>query len=493
MTSLRNESPGMRNEGPGTKARHGLLGFVRRRPVLTGVLFLVLLGAGYFATRGGGEQAGAPIIAEATRSDVENVVTAVGNLQPLTFVDVGAQVSGQLQTIHVVAGDEVEKGHLLAEIDATVQGARVESDRAQLQNLRAQLADRQAQLKLATAQAERQERLKADNATSIEAYDSAQAALQSAEAQVRATQAQIQQSESTLRGNEATLGYSRIFAPIAGTVSSITAKQGQTLNANQQAPTILQIADLRVMTVSTQVSEADVQRLRIGMPAYFTTLGNPERRWPGNLRQVLPTPQVVNNVVMYTALFDVKNPDKELMTQMTAQVFFVLESAPDAIVIPVAAVRYTDRPARGGRGNNVPAPQAVAPPASADAPGRGEAPMAAENGGRRGNGAGSAGGAGGRRGEGRGAGGRGAAGRGAGPRIRPAVVTVVDEAGNQSERAITVGVTDRIRIQVVSGLEEGEQVVTGTETRNEGGNGGRGGGGGGFGGGFGGRGFGGAP
>ena len=119
--------------------------------------------------------------------------------------------------------------------------------------------------------------------------------------------------------------------------------------------------------------------------------------------------------------------------------------------------------------------------------------MAAENGGRRGNGAGSAGGAGGRRGEGRGAGGRGAAGRGAGPRIRPAVVTVVDEAGNQSERAITVGVTDRIRIQVVSGLEEGEQVVTGTETRNEGGNGGRGGGGGGFGGGFGGRGFGGAP
>lgn len=472
----------------GKRAGGGIVGFVRRRPVLVGILLLALIGTAYFATRGTEEQAGEAIIVEAERGDVENVVTAVGSLQPLNFVDVGAQVSGQLETLHVIAGDEVTKGQLLAEIDATVQSARVESGQAQLQNLRAQLADRQAQLKLAQSQADRQERLKADNATSIEAYDSAQASLQSAEAQVRATQAQIQQSESTMRGDQATLGYSRIFAPIAGTVSSITAKQGQTLNANQQAPTILQIADLTTMMVSTQVSEADIPRLRIGMPAYFTTLGNPDRRWPGKLRQILPTPQVVNNVVMYTAQFDVANPDRQLMTQMTAQVFFVLDEARNAVTVPVSAVRYTDRGAgrangaaqRGARTAEAGTPEArTAETRTADAaPANAGAARGERVRNRQGN--------------------QGNEGEGDAPqrpRGRPAVVTVVAEDGTQSERNVVAGVTDRIKVEIISGLEEGEQVVAGTLARNENGNnnnnnnGGRGG----FGGpgGFQGRGFGG--
>lgn len=481
----------------------GIVGFVRRQPVLIGVVLLALIGAGYFATRSTEEQTGEVIIVEAERGDVENVVTAVGSLQPLTFVDVGAQVSGQLETLHVIAGDEVTKGQLLAEIDATVQSARVESGQAQLQNLRAQLADRQAQMQLAKSQADRQERLKADNATSIEAYDSAKSSLQSAEAQVRATQAQIQQSESTMRGDQATLGYSRIFAPIAGTVSSVTAKQGQTLNANQQAPTILQIADLSTMMVSTQVSEADIPRLRIGMPAYFTTLGNPNRRWPGTLRQILPTPQVVNNVVMYTAQFDVANPDRQLMTQMTAQVFFVLDEARNAVTVPVSAVKYADRGAgrangaaqRGARAEGAGTPEtATAGPART---------RTADNGAGA-NAAGAPNGAGAGRGERfrnrQGAGGDAPRGGGAPqrPRGRPAVVTVVAENGTQSERNVVAGVTDRIKVEIISGLEEGERVVAGTLARNQNNNNNRnnnnGGPPGGFGGppgGFGGRGFGG--
>ena len=90
------------------------------------------------------------------------------------------------------------------------------------------------------------------------------------------------------------------------------------------------------MTVSTQVSEADVSSLKIGMDAYFTTLGAGNRRWTGKLRQILPTPTVVNNVVLYTALFDVANPDRELMPQMSAQVFFVLAGAYDAVTVPVS-------------------------------------------------------------------------------------------------------------------------------------------------------------
>jgi macrolide-specific efflux system membrane fusion protein len=461
--------------------------FVRRNPVLMGVLAVAILGgAAYVLTRGGEEAQGEQIIVEAERGDVENVITAVGNLQPLNFVDVGAQVSGQLEILHVIAGQEVQKGQLLAEIDATVQQARVESDRAQLQNQRAQLADRQAQLQLAKAQAERQGRLRAENATSQEAFDSAEAALVSAEAQVRSTMAQIQQQESVLRGNEATLGYSKIYAPIAGTVSSITAKQGQTLNANQSAPTVLQIADLSIMTVSAQVSEADVPNLYQGMDTYFTTLGNPGRRWSGKLRQIMPTPQVVNNVVMYTALFDVENPGRELMTQMTAQVFFVMTASYDVVTVPVSAVRYTDRGGAGGRAARVRDNQGGGDAVAVDA--GGDQAQAGPRGGRDG----EAQREGGDRAEARAQGQSRAFGAANARRQRPGIITVVHEDGTQEEREVVLGVTDRINVEVVSGIAEGEQVVAGELVDNEDDDDDRDRGRGGFGG-FGGRGFGGAP
>jgi membrane fusion protein, macrolide-specific efflux system len=100
--------------------------------------------------------------------------------------------------------------------------------------------------------------------------------------------------------------------------------------------------------VWTQVSEADVPKLKLGMPAYFTTLGNPDRRWYGKLQQIQPTPTITNNVVLYTATFDVANPRNELMTQMTAQVFFVTASAHDVVTVPVSAL-HKGRGRAGGR------------------------------------------------------------------------------------------------------------------------------------------------
>ncbi len=287
------------------------------------------------------------VTATVERGDVEDVVTALGNLQPRDYVDVGAQVSGQLKQIRVAIGDSVKQGDLLAEIDPRILLARVEVGRAQLLSLRAQRKEAQARLELAQQQFQRQQALLRDDATSEDAYQASQAALRVAEAAVDALDAQILQAESTLKGDETTLGYTRIYAPMDGTVMSLTARQGQTLNANQQAPVILRIGDLSTMTVWTQVSEADVARLRIGMPAYFTTLGSGKRRWQGTLQQILPTPEVLNNVVLYTALFDVGNTQGELMAQMTAQVFFVLASARDVPLVPVAALRPLD--AAGGR------------------------------------------------------------------------------------------------------------------------------------------------
>lgn len=271
--------------------------------------------------------------------DVEDTVSAVGVLQPLNYVDVGTQVSGQLRTILVDFGQRVEKGQLLAQIDPTIYEARVSADIANLQALRAQKTDKQVQLGLAERQFERQKNLLAGRATSQDAYDSAEAGRRSLQAQIAVLDAQIQQGESTLKSDQASLSYTKIYAPMTGTVVDITARQGQTLNANQSAPIVLRIADLDTMTVKTQVSEADVPKLTLGMTAYFTTLGQPDKRREGKLRQILPTPEVVNNVVLYSALFDVANPDKDLLTQMSAQVFFVISKAENLPVVPMAALR----------------------------------------------------------------------------------------------------------------------------------------------------------
>jgi membrane fusion protein, macrolide-specific efflux system len=309
------------------------------------VLLIVLAAAtagGYGAWRAWAAPAGAAhaqASALAQQGDLEDTVSATGTLQPRDYVDVGTQVSGQVRKLHVKIGDTVAKGQLLAELDPTVYQSKVEASQAQLLNLQAQLAQRQALLKLAQQQAGRQASMMREQATTAEAVQVAEAELQSAKAQVQALQAQIQQTRSTLRGDQANLGYTRIFAPMSGTVVTENAKEGQTLNANQSAPILVRIADLSTMTVQTQVSEADVSRLKPGMPVYFTTLGDQKTRWTGTLRQVNPTPEVVSNVVLYNALFDVPNPDGKLMTQMTTQVFFVVAQARDAVLVPVTALR----------------------------------------------------------------------------------------------------------------------------------------------------------
>ncbi len=372
----------------------------------------LLAAGGYYAWRtwyGPGKAAVGFITAVAERANLEDTITATGTLQPKDFVDVGTQVSGQLKKLLVDVGAVVKAGQLLAEIDPSVYQSRVDGDRAQLLNLHAQLADKQAQLVLAELQFTRQQNLTRENATTADALQSAEAARQSAVAQVNSLKAQLQQTESTLRGDQANLGYTKIYAPIAGTVVSQAAKQGQTLNANQQAPIVMRIADLATMTVQAQVSEADVPKLHLGMDVYFTTLGGDNRRYYGKLRQIPPTPNVVNNVVLYDALFDVANPNQALMTQMTAQVFFVVSSAKDAVLVPLAALR----------------------------------PVASE------------------------AGSRGSRGAGAGidPRTQfakgAARVSVIGANGKAVDRLVKIGVMNRVSAQIVSGLAPGEKVVIG--------------------------------
>ncbi len=315
--------------------------FLTSRPVVV-VAALLVLGSGAYAGwrhwKGKQTDLSQYQLVKVQRADIEDLVTATGSLQPLEYVDVGAQVSGQLRKIHVEIGSVVQAGDLLAEIDPTVYRANVDARRAQLKNLRATLVERESQLLLAQQQQARQKGLLSGDATTQEAVQQAEAALRAARAQIEALQAQIEQSESTLRADEANLNYANIYSPMSGVVVSITARQGQTINATQQAPIILRVANLSSMTVQTQVSEADIGQLRPNMDAYFTTLGNRGRRWWGTLRKVEPTPTVTNNVVLYNALFDVVNDQRNLLPQMTAQVFFVAAKAENALVVPASAV-----------------------------------------------------------------------------------------------------------------------------------------------------------
>lgn len=314
-------------------------------------LLLLLAAVGGWSWRQFSAEADTPsyLTAAVKREDLEQSVSALGNLQPRDYVDVGAQVSGQLKVLNVNVGDRVKAGDLLAEIDPVVFQARVDAGKAQLASLAAQKQERQARLALAELQLTRQRNLRKANATSDDLLEQADAEVRINQAQIASLQAQIDQIQSTLKADQANLGYARIYAPMSGTVVSITARRGQTLNANQSAPIILRIADLAVMTVWTQVSEADVSKLVLGQEAYFTTLGSPDRRYVGTLKQVMPTPDVVNNVVLYNALFDVPNSRASLMTQMTAQVFFVVAKAQDVLTVPASALLDD----RGGRGTAV--------------------------------------------------------------------------------------------------------------------------------------------
>ena len=286
-----------------------------------------------------------------------------------------------------------------------------------------------------------------DKATSEQEYDQSLNALIEAEASLLQLKAQIAQSEASLSSQEAELGYTTIYAPMDGTVVSIVAKEGQTLNANNQAPTILTIADLTMMTVEAEVSEADINKLKKNMPVYFSTLGGGNRRWKSQIRQILPTPTIANNVVLYTVLFDVDNSDAALLSQMTAQVFFVTSSAKDVLSVPVGALTFIDDRNTFSKPGNSKEKMAKLPkePSTEMRPSRVEGEVRGES--RR--------------------------------KKRPEKQALLDSAkprlANVSREVsigvyetiqVKIGVTSRINAEVISGLSEGDKVVSGIIQQN---------------------------
>ncbi|WOX47703.1 efflux RND transporter periplasmic adaptor subunit [Aeromonas sp. XH] len=289
------------------------------------------------------------ITASAEIRDLEQLIMADGTLKARKQVSVGAQVSGQIKKLHVTLGQAVKQGELLAEIDDLPQQNALKDALAQRDNLQAQLDSKEATLRNARLAYQRQQKIVARGLGSTADHDSARATLDETLADIRALQAQRVQAGIAVDTARVNLGYTRILAPLSGTVVAVPVEEGQTLNASQSTPTLLKIARLDTMTVEAKISEADVINTRVGMPVYFTILGNSQRRFEGSLRAIEPAPDTINDdtttsssdssAIYYHGLFEVPNQDGQLRISMTAQVYLVVARLKEALVIPAIALQ----------------------------------------------------------------------------------------------------------------------------------------------------------
>ncbi len=295
------------------------------------------------------------ITAKVTRDDIEDTVLASGTIQAMREVSVGAQVSGQIKRLHVQLGDTVKAGQLVAEIDSTTQQNTLRNAEAQVALLQAQLRAKQALRHQSELSLKRQQALVKLDAASKAELESAEASMATLTADIAALDAQIRQANISVDTARVNLGYTQIKAPIDGVVVAVLAEEGRTVNAMQSAPSIIKLAKLDEVQIKAQISEADVVRVKPGLPVYFTILGEPNRRYDAKLRGVEPVPEssqtdtkttassTSSTAIYYNGLFDVPNPEGKLRVSMTAQVFIVLNKVDNALVIPASALGKPDR------------------------------------------------------------------------------------------------------------------------------------------------------
>lgn len=339
------------------------------------------------------------------RGDLEVSVLATGTINAYKLVSVGARATGEVKRLAVALGDKVKEGQLIAEIDALTQQNALRDAQASLRSAEALLGARQATLVQAELAAKRQRELAAGDAGARADLEAAEATLNTARADVESQRAMVAQARINVDTAQLNLGYARVLAPMDGTVVAIVTEQGQTVNAAQTAPTIIKLARLDTMTIKARISEADVPRVKPGMPVHFSLLGEPDRRIQATLRAVEPGDTTLADssattstssssssgtasAIYYNGIFDVPNPDGTLRINMTAQATIVLAQAKAALTLPVAALGARE----GGSDRHK--------------------------------------------------------------------VRVLGADGRIEDRIVRVGLNNRVRAQVLEGLKEGERVVT---------------------------------
>lgn len=377
----------------------------KKRLLVAIVLLLVIILVWVYSSSR--PKSNALVTATVRQGNIENVIAATGKMDAIERVNVGAQVSGQVKKLYIKAGDAVSKGELIAEIDDQPQRSDLRNAEAALSVAQADLETREATLVRQDAQFKRLQQMLKTNAVSRQDYDETAEAWSTARAELTAQKARVIQAQIEVDKKQLDLSYTRIMAPMDGTVIAIVTKQGQTVNAAQSAPTIAKLAQLGTMTIKVQISEADINNVKPGQQAWFTTFANPDKRYNATLRSIELAPESVmkddalmgnsestptsstNAAIYYNALLDVPNPDNALRISMTAQVNLLRDAAKEALLIPVQATKK-------------------------DADGK-------------------------------------------------TYVEVADKQGLPEKRIITTGISDSVDIQVLSGLQAGEKVILATQ------------------------------
>lgn len=372
------------------------------------------------------------------RGDLESTVSATGTLGAVTTVQVGTQVSGQLSAIFVDFNDKVKKGQLLARIDPKLQQQAVADAQANLERVQAQTLQAQ--------QVYDQDKplYEAKYITATE-FNAASASLAMAKANVKSAQIAVDKARQNL-------SYTSIYAPINGVVVERDVDVGQTVAASLSAPQLFLIAnDLSHMQILASVDESDIGQIKEGQQVRFTVQAYPTRTFTGTVQQVRLQSKTTDNVVNYTAVIAVQNPDGALLPGMTATVSFLTGAADNVLIVPNAALRFRPTPEmlaslRASRSQN--------------GARRRDSTSVGQNGARRGGGAGRVRGAGQTRGAGQA---RGSAG--AGGRASIAMLWHVDADGKVTATRVRTGLSDGQQTEVQGqGLTAGMQVIAGVVT-----------------------------
>lgn len=284
------------------------------------------------------------------RGALDKSVLATGSVRANQRIEVGAQVSGKIQQINVRLGQAVRKGELIAEIDSETQQNNLNTAQAELVAYKTQLEAKQVALHIATSNYERLSKLYAQKSTSLNELESAKNNLASAKASVEEMKAKIQVAEISVNTARTNLGYTKILSPIDGIIVSVPVSVGQTVNANQTSPTIVQVADLSQVLIKLEIAEGDIAQVQPKQKVIFTTLADPHRHYRGEISSIDPaltkltdnsyTEQSANSeAVYYYANALIGNQDQSLRIGMTAQGKVIIAEKQDVLLIPNTAIK----------------------------------------------------------------------------------------------------------------------------------------------------------
>ena len=321
---------------------------------------LVAAGAAYYFFSNNSKQETTYLTESVTRGNVEKTVVASGSVESVNEVDVGAQASGKITKLYVKLGQEIKKGEMIADIDSTTQINTLNTKKAALVSYQAQLKAKKTAYDVALSSYNRLSKLYTQKATSLDSVNTAKSTLDNAKAEMEAVEANIKQAEIEVNTAETNVGYTKITAPMDGTVISVPVSEGQTVNANQTTPTIVTIADLSKMKIKPEISEGDITKVKAGQEVSFTILSDSQTVYHSVIDSVDPANTTTSDssstststsssssssttsAIYYYANVLIDNPDRTLRIGMTTENNIKIANAKDVLLVSNMAIQKRD-------------------------------------------------------------------------------------------------------------------------------------------------------